>query len=186
MTDTLRPDKYGPDFRMQQRLVKEQYRTYYPLLQYRSLSKAPTRPDAADPLNVPVGAPGTTHFDPLWGESVDNTATKWVQPIGTDTGKSGNYETDVFADPVAIHMKVQRLTNEKQWTKLGFTQAYDFLIAVPLILLDDANVMAKAGDRIDWDGDKLTVKVAKPSGYWKNTNIRLHMQLACDLWHEGS
>jgi len=182
LTPVERPQEYGADFLLQQRITREQYTLHAPLIKYYPLLKSPTRP--ADPDDI-IGAPATTKFDALWGETIAPTISTWEQPHGS-THDTGNTDTLAYDAPVDIHIKVQRVVKDAELKRLGFDRRRELLLHVPLLLLDEAGVTVQAGDKFEWDGKKYIVKQYNRKGYWKTTNLRLFMVMNCDNFYEGS
>lgn len=185
--ETVFPLAYGKDLLQALSIVEEKWARFYPRVNYYSLNKSIT-PMVEDNVDQPVGEPGTTAFDPLWGEVVDPQmlVSGWTQPHRdeSDTLAAGNPEQ--FLDPVKLHAQIRREAKDQELKKLGFDEVRTLLLTIPLSLLDRADVTVQHGDRIVLDNETYRVEQFTTTGYWKNTNVRIYMVLNCQHARFGS
>jgi hypothetical protein len=179
------PRVNAKDLQSQIRLIEEQYRRFYPLIQYSCLKKAvtPSAPTLTGDRLV-VGKAGTTKFDPVWGESVDSAAVEWSQPHAT-AGTVPAADVELYHTPVPINARVQRINKETQLKKYGFDKVRDLTLFIPLSLLDRAAITVKNGDLFDWNAHSYTVIEQNTNGYWKNTDLSLYMVMNCEQRRRG-
>lgn len=183
---TVFPRANAKDFAMQVRLIEEQYQRMYPLVAYSCLNKAVTTTSVtASGDRAPVGAAGTTKFDPIWGESVDPNSSTWQQPHATP-GTVVATDTDQYLTPIPINARVQRINRESQLKKYGFDKVRDLTLFIPLSLLDRRGVTAQHNDKFLWSGYEYVVLDLNTSGYWKNSDIAMYMVLNCEQKRKGS
>lgn len=183
--ETSFPKVNTKDMAFQIRLIEEMYRRKFPLISYSCL-KIAVNPTSITPNGdrAPVGAPGTTKFDPVWNEAVDPLQTSWKQPHAT----AGNVlATDVeqFTDPIGINARVQRISKETELKKYGFDKVRDLTLFIPLTLLDRKGIKVKHGDKFDWAEKSYTVLDFNTNGYWKNTDLAMYMVLNCEHRRRG-
>jgi len=180
--DTNFPEAFGKDLRTQIRMIDEQYKRMFPLIDYYQIRKAVT---PAANANQIVGEATNTKFDPMWGESVDPTMANWTQPHLSNPVLQ-TQAVEVFDPPIQINARCQRDGLEKELKKYGFDQVRDLIVFIPLSLLDANGITCNAGDKFRWDDHEYTVKQVERVGYWKNTNVRLYILLNCDHLRPGS
>lgn len=187
-TEFPKPD--SKDVYQQIRMIEDLWTRQMPKVEFYNLKKAPTKSldaeDEVDP-NVLSGEPGTTSYDPLWGERVSDTVAAggaWVQPHGKDdqsvTGR-GKFEA-----PVLLPCQIERIQKERQMKKYGFDEVREVVATIPVSILDRFGVKVEPGDKFVWDGEPYMVKQERRDGYWMNSNVRLYLVMACDHWREGS
>jgi len=181
ISETQFPQAWGKDLRLAVRMIEEEYNRYYPLIQYHPLSKATT--PAVD-QNTPVGAPGTTQFDPLYGEAVDASMTTIVQPHLSGQYQAGNPE--IYLSPVPVRARVFRGEIDKLLHRYGFDKVRELVVSIPTSILDRGAITVMEGDYIEWDSHPYKVKEVARDEYWKNTNVQLFVTFACDAWRVGS
>lgn len=183
---TVFPRVNAKDFAMQVRLIEEQYRRMYPLIAYSCFNKAVT-PTAvtASGDRAPVGAAGTTKFDPIWNESVDPTSSTWKQPHASP-GTVVAAETDQYLTPVPINARIQRINKETQLKKYGFDKVRDLTLFIPLSLMDRRGITAQHNDKFLWNNFEYVVLELNTNGYWKNSDISLYMVLNCEQRRKGA
>jgi hypothetical protein len=185
---TVMPQAYGADVLHAIRVIEEKWVRFYPQVNYFCLRKAVT----VAPKNAQgdvdtqslTGEAGTTVFDPILGEAVDNASATWKQPHLSGDRRAVSPER--FMDPVRVHAQVRREAKEKELKKLGFDEVRDLLLTIPTSMLDKLGIVVTQGDRFVWDNDLFEVLQFETTGYWKNTNLRLYMILNCRHYHPGS
>lgn len=184
------PKPNSKDVYQQIRMIEDLWTRQMPKLEFYNLKKAPTKSldgdDNVDP-SVLSGEPGTTSFDPLWGERVSDTVAAggaWLQPHGkADQSVTGRGK---FEAPVLIPAQVERIDKERQLKKWGFDEKREIVVVTPVSMLDRFGVKVEPGDKLIWDGESYMVKQEKRDGYWQNSNVRLYLVMSCDHWREGS
>jgi hypothetical protein len=185
---TVMPQAYGADVLHAIRTIEEKWARFYPQVNYFCLRKAVTVVPKNAQGDVDTqslsGVSGTTVFDPILGEAVDNTSTVWKQPHLSGDTRAANPER--FMDPIRVHAQVRREAKEKELKKLGFDEVRDLLLTIPTSALDKLGIEVTQGDRFVWDNDLYEVLQFETTGYWKNTNLRLYMILNCRHYHPGS
>jgi len=168
------PEAWAKDVRTQIGLIEGQYKRFFPRRAYYAIKKNPTAQDAQ--LD-PVGAPGTTAFDPMWREAVDPNMSVWTQPHGSPDFKAAGVE--VYAPPVWMNFRLQRNARKDELQKYGFDRVWDLLIHIPCSILDASQVTVQVGDYFNWafngKDDQYAVMQFSPSGWWKNSNIFLYV-----------
>lgn len=181
------PHAYDKDLFVQIRMIEERYRRYAPKIEY-----FPFRGDVTASATLPAGLPtvvgeaGGSALDTLWGETVPSaqmTSGVWAQPHD-GTGAAANPE--LFYPVVIFNGRIQREAKEKELKKYGFDQVRDLLLFLPTSRLDAAGITARAGDEFIWDGFRYIVLQAEATGYWKNTNLTLHVVMNCVQKKAGS
>jgi len=178
------PKAQAEDFWLGVRLVEENWTRHFPFLDYFPLAQAVTPDTAGDHI---VGEAGTTNFDAIYGESVDEVmAAAWAQPHGDDAVDAAVEDIEVFDSKVQLPMMVKREAKEDDLKKWGFDQFRDLLAIVPLSMLDKHAIIVQPGDKIEWDGDVFNVLQHTRTGYWGNTNVRLYMAFNLEHRREGS
>lgn len=184
--ETAFPKVNTRDMVFQIRLIEEQYRRMYPLISY-SCIKVAINPTTITPNGdrSPVGAPGTTKFDPVWNEAVDSSLTSWKQPHATP-GTVLSTEVEQFTTPLQINARVQRISRETELKKYGFDKVRDLTLFIPLTLLDRKGIKVKHGDKFNWSGSEYTVLDFNTNGYWKNTDVAMYMVLNCEHRRKGA
>jgi hypothetical protein len=184
--DTVFPQAADRDLTLQLRMIAEQYKRFYPATDYYQLTKKVTpvtvTPTADRTLS---GEAATTKFDSVYGEVAPTANSAWVQPHGT-AGAVPATELDVFAAPIHLHSRRQRISKETELKKYGFDKQRDLLIFVPLVLLDEFGITVKHGDKFIWDSVEYRVMDHNKQGYWKNTNIALFMAINANQYRKGS
>lgn len=135
----------------------------------------------------PLPGPNT-QFDFLWGESVEQEIqdSGWEQPHGDDDLNATRKAVDQFEGPYQMHAQVRKEPSEKELKKFGFERDRELMVFIPLSFYDAYGIRANPGDYFIWDDTRYLVKQTDRKGWWKNTNVRLYMALACDKLHEGS
>jgi hypothetical protein len=177
------PVAYGVDIATAIRMAEEKWQRHFPSLAYYPLKKAVTPAEPNE--DSPVGEAGNTVFDPIWGEAIPaSMATEWEQPHADDVPNAPHPE--IHADPVQLHLRIQREATEKELKRYGFDELRDLLAFSPLSLLDEAGIEVTQGDYFIWDGDEYEVLQMERSGYWKNTNVRLYLVMNCTHRRAGS
>jgi hypothetical protein len=174
---TTFPAAYGKDVEMAVRIIEDRWTRSYPQVEYLILKQSITEQGGGG-ISAPVGASGTTLFDPLYGESLDPTMLSWDQPhlSASNTANESLDATDVeqFETGILVSAQVRREATERELKKYGFDEIRDLLLTIPTSLLDGAGIDPKPGDRFKWDGDTYSVLQRKRGGYWKNTNVALY------------
>lgn len=129
-----------------------------------------------------------TQFDMLWGESVEQAVqdSGWEQPHGDDDLNATRKAVDQFRGPYQLHGQVRKEPSEKELKKIGFDKDRELMVYIPLSMYDAYGISANPGDYFIWDDTRYVVKQIDRTGWWKSTNVRLYMALACDKLHEGS
>jgi hypothetical protein len=189
LNDTYRPEGYGKDVITAISQIDEMWRLRFPLLPYYQLLKKTTpSPGLTDPVsddeNAPTGEIGASAFDPIWGESIPSDLSTWEQPHGDDEPDAPRPE--LHADPVKLHIRIQRENLEQELKKYGFDEVRDMIGFIPLSHLDAAGVRVQNGDYLIWDDDEYEILQHDRVGYWKNTNLRLYMLLNLQHRRAGS
>lgn len=188
--DTLFPEAFDKDLRVQLRLIEEEANRFFPRITYygvlRTVGIAVPDPVAGGP--APVGAAGQSTFDPLWGEAVDPVLAgqPWQQPHLNPTVKAGTEEVERYAPPVTMRARVQREAKDYDLKRYGFDEMRDILVHVPSFTLDRLGVTVYPGDKLVWDGDEFSVLQDRGTGFWKNTNLRLWRALMCEHKKRGA
>lgn len=183
---TVFPRTSTADFGMQLRVIAEQYEQMYPRIQYECLRKETTPVGMLPSGDIPAsGAAGATKFDPIWGESVDQTLTTWQQPHASG-GTIQATDVEVYLPPVTVNARIQRISKETQLKKYGFDKVRDLTLFIPLVLLDRVDVTVKHGDRFVWNQFTYMVREHNKVGYWKNTDVAMYMALNCEQWRAGA
>ena len=175
------PIPLGKDFWHQAKMAVQKWnRGFYPLIPYTQIVKSTTMEPGAPTGQygpVPVGAPGTTSFDPLYGEAVDPAMTTWTQPHQSGTLKAADPE--VYAPPVNIRMRVQVELQDIELHFYGFESVIDVVGSIPVALLDQAGITCQPGDKFPWGGDWYEVEQIGPKQRWLNTTTALYLFLNC-------
>lgn len=187
--DTRFPRAFTKDLRMQIRMIEDLFRRTYPIIDYYVQQKAVTsvcvEEGSADPETIlagtVVGEPGTTQFDPLWGEPVPGSmeGTGWEQPHG-NAAHDATDSRGVFDLPVEIHARIQREAKDYTLKRLGFDKIRDLLVFIPTSMLDAQGIQVEPGDEFVWDGERFQVIQRRRDGWWKNTNIRLYVAISAE------
>lgn len=187
---TVFPIAYAKDVLFAIRMIEEKWRRFFPEINYFGLNKAVTNVVQTAPGTIDVesvaGETGTTAFDPIFGEVVDNAAIagKWKQPHLSGDRRAVHPEQ--MTAPLKVHAQVRREAKKKELQKLGFDEVRDLLLTIPLSLLDKLALTVQHDDQFVWDNEMYVVKQFEPTGYWKNTNLRLYMVLNCAHYRPGS
>lgn len=182
ITNTSFPRADWKDVQQQVRLVNGKYRRIYPELPYYPLLRAPTAVASPGDLS---GEPGTTAFDPIWGEPIaPGAGQKWEQPHGSSALDATSGE--VFGGPYPIHCRVQLDSKDLDLKKYGFDKVRDITVWIPLSLLDEQGVRVNSGDNLEWNSRRFVVKEFTTTGWWRNTNVPLFMVLTLDHARLGS
>lgn len=182
------PRAYDADLELAIRLIEERWRRFFPRLDYRPLNKLVT-PAVG---NNPVGAPGTTQFDPVWGEAVpvETATTGWRQPhlsaIVTPDAPISAVEPQVYQEPRDIHGRVERVARKDHLQKLGFDRIRDLLVTIPSSMLDSSGITVTQGDRFVWDNELYEVLQWSPMGWWMNSSVKLFIVLNVAHARKGS
>lgn len=191
MHDTHLPKAFGRDLKTQIDLLEEEARSFFPQIQYFSLRNvigiATTDNVTATP--APVGVPGGSAFDPLWGEMVDPGMVadeEWSQPHLNPDLAADTQATEVYDGPFTLHGRVQREAKERELKRYGFDEIRDILVHIPSSLLDAQGITVFPGDKFIWDGDEYLVKQDSGSGWWKNSNVRLWRTLNAEHKKRGA
>lgn len=179
---TVFPTPAGKDLATQARMISELYRRSYPALDYYCLKKAITPVAKMGDIS---GEAGTTKVDTLYHEAVDSTMTAWNQPH-LSGGTYQAAEPELYDDPIKLHLRIQRVSRETELKKIGFDKRRVLSAYIPTPLLDLAGITAKEGDWFTWDGRPYAVLLAEPTGYFKNSNVRMYVRLDCDSKKLGS
>ena len=188
---TKMPVAYGPDLFLAVDKIAEQYRRFRTQLQYFSLKaisitrREPREPDNPTDDTV-VGTPGTTAFDPVWGEAVDSSLAgqPWQQPQLSGSLVSDVDSIDQFNIPVTIPMKVQKTALDTELKKWGFDRVRDLIVTIP-VSFDDNGITSQPGDKIQWDADDFNILQRTLDGFWHATNIRMFMVCNCEHRRKG-
>lgn len=187
--DTAFPEAYDADVRMQIRLIDEQVKRFFPRVLYYCLLNlvgiAGTDPITG--IEAPVGAAGQNTFDDLYGEIVDPALAgqAWKQPH-RDAVLAAGVEVERYAGPVEVPARVQRELKDYDLKKYGFDEMRDLLLHIPAFTLDSLGITSVAGDKFIWNGEEYTVLQVKEAGYWKNTNLRLWVNIMAEHRRRGS
>lgn len=184
--DTVFPKPLGRDFALQVKMIEDQYRLHFPTLHYEILVKA-TTPVLKQPDNsvLPSGEPGTTQWDPLWGERVHAPNGKWEQPHGTG-GVVKAVAVETWEVAPAVKARVQRVNQERELKRYGFDKNRELMVFFACSLLDANGIVVQVGDRFKWHQQYFVIKEAHGDGYWQNTDIALYIVAAADHWREGA
>lgn len=189
--DATIPLPLGKDFWFQVRLAAQKWkRGFFPTITYRPISKQPTmQPDAPEVASgaVPVGEPGTTAFDPLYGEAVDPkmiTDGAWRQPhLSADLQPA---DPEVYLPDVSFRARVQVETQDSDLHPWGFEENLGVVVTVPASILDEVGVTAQRGDLLQWGGKWYEVVQVGPPNRWLNTTTALYVALNCQTKRRGS
>ncbi len=173
--DTVFPTAHGDDLVTAIRLIEERWNRFYPLLTYTPLNKQPTPATEYKELS---GVSGTTKFDTLWGEEVDENLSTWKQPQSDPTINA--VDPGVYLDAVPLRGRIKRTVREEQLKKYGFDLLRHLLVTIPTSMLDKAGTEVKAGDRFVWNNERFEVIQFAPWGFYYNTNIFLYIVMNCE------
>lgn len=181
------PEPSGLDLDTDVRMIEETWVVNYPLIGYKQIDKRVTT--VADPDTL-SGETGSTKFDVLYGEPVDPSRTTWRQAHGT-AGAQPAADLEVYKDEVRVNWRLLPVNEgSPDLKKYGFDnddrRVGQVLASVPVSLLDKLGVIATPGDLLLWERDEFIVLKTRLSGYWKNTNVRLYMNILCDHRRHGS
>jgi hypothetical protein len=177
------PKTWDKDLRLQVRMIVEKWTRMFPAADYFTLKKAVTK-DATS-QHAPVGAVGTTKFDPVYGETVDSAmGSNWVQPHLSGTVKAAN--VDLFDSPVKIPRRTQRTAKELELKRWGFDKVRTMIVTIPSYFFDLHGITVVAGDNLAWNGERFTVLQFNGDGYWKNSNVPLYLILNVEHARVGS
>jgi len=179
--ETSFPIAYGRDIATAIKMIEEKWARHFPLLDYYPLLKHTTV--ITDP-NVPIGDPGTTKFDPVWGEAVPAAMATWENPHANAVADAPRPE--LYGTPVKLNIRIQKEAHQLELKRYGFDRVRDLLAFVPLSVLDKAGITVQVDDYFIWDGRPFEVKQIDPVGYWHNTNVRLYMAMNCEHRRPGS
>lgn len=188
-TDETIPLPLGKDFYLQVRMVAAKWRRgFFPTVTYRPISKRPTMEPAGgdgDRDAYPVGEPGTTAFDPLYGEAVDAAMSPaWRQPHRSGDLRAADPE--VYLPDVTFPARVFVETTDADLHFWGFEKNYGIVVSVPVSILDDVGVTAQPGDLLVWSGTLYEVQQVGPPNRWVNTTAALYAALNCQVKRGGS
>tara|TARA_R100001086_G_scaffold120987_2_gene62319 strand:- start:249 stop:842 length:594 start_codon:yes stop_codon:yes gene_type:complete len=189
LNTTVFPRAYGKDVWNGIRMIEEKWERHYPRIRYYCVKKAVTAVENEDATEDKMsGEPGTTAFDPLWGEPVDPKmlVDGWNQPHQDPGDEYAAANVTLFEDPIDIRAQIRRETRENELKKIGFDRLRDILAIIPLSLLDRAGITVRQGDRFIWDNAVYQVEQQERTGYWKNTNLRIYMILNAEHARMGS
>lgn len=181
------PKAWDKDIRMQVRMIDESYRRMYPAADYFSLRVQVTKANAT---SDPVGVDGTTKFDPVYGESLDPTATKWAQPhlsavVDADTATQAA-DVELFYDPVRVPRRFQLTSREDDIKPYGFDRVRHGIVFIPHSILDAFGITVQIGDKIRWNNEDFKVCQESPAAQWKSTNVFLYRAMAVEHYRHGS
>lgn len=185
LEQTTIPAPFGADLRTGLSLIEEQWNRHFPALAYTTLLVDVTAIQGND-MNTLVGEPGSTKFDPLLGEAVPvaEGQTEWVQPHLSGTLDAT--QADVFASAVQVRARVRREATDDELKRWGWEKVRDLVVTIPVSLLDRLGVTCRPGDKLAWDGQEYTVLNVSQDGYWKNSNVKLFVNLNCETRRKGS
>ena len=182
LINTRFPNGKSKDVIQQMRIIEEKAKRLYPQIAYHPIQVQSTEVSNPDKLS---GESGTTKYDPLYGESVNDSGSgKWEQPHGQSPVDATNAEK--FGGPLYIHAIVINEGRDLDLKKYGFDKVRDLVLHIPLVILDEQGITVKEGDEFDWDGHRFMVKQYTRSGYLWGTNIRTYLTANCDHSRAGS
>lgn len=182
---TVLPAPIGPDFWLQVNLIAEKWKRVFPVIPYQALLKQVT-PETTTDGSVPVGTPGTTIYDPIYGESVDPAmlADGWQQPNLSGTLEAADVE--LYAAPVNINMRIHVEASDELLHAYGFDEVRDLLVEVPCSILDEVGVTATEGDKFSWGGLMYRVLKIGYSQRFRNQSFYVYVGMNCESWRTGS
>jgi hypothetical protein len=183
ITETVFPKAWSKDLYTSVRLIQEQYVRIYPKVFYQALLKS-TTPVQNNDYDTPVGAPGYTQFDPLYGEAVAANMTTIVQPHLSGEYQAANPE--LYAKPFPLNMRMFRSELETDLHKYGFDKVRELICTIPTVMLDRGGITVMEGDKFWWDGRAYKVESVGRDEYWHNTNVQLFVTFQADAWRAGS
>lgn len=180
------PKPWSKDLQTQAKIVLERWIRFYAEITYYPLNKSITPRSDIEDFSTPVGAAGTTQFDPLWREAVppSERSTGWQQPHGNVNHDAP--DTYQYKDGIVVHAQVMREATERQLKRWGFDKVKDIVVTVPILMFDYFGVGCTPSDKFVWDGDEFIVIEEKRDGYWLNTNIRQFYVMNCERKRKGS
>jgi hypothetical protein len=185
--ETKFPLAQGKDLDYQNQLAAEKYMRFFAPQSYFMLLKdvTPVVRTAEAPTTL-SGVAGTTAYDPLYGESVPATVSgKWQQPHG-NPAETPAADVEKWADAVLLNFRIRRDNRDNQLQKWGVERGRLATAVIPTILLDNAGVTCRAGDRLTWNGERFSVVYVDTGEYWKNTNIPIFLELTCITERRGA
>lgn len=182
------PRTLDKDLAIAVRMIEERFRRHYPATAFYPLRKSVT--SVGQDTTLPVGAAPNTVFDALYSESVDpaaftpNGKEPFAQPHTTDNVDAARgHEYD---DPLFLHARVQRENVERELKRLGFEQIRGILVKLPTSACATAGWDPQPGDRLIYDNTLYEVQQRARTGYWKNSNVRLYIELSAQQARLGS
>lgn len=207
---TVFPKTNRADFNLANRLIREKWNRFYPLVGYEPIINVPalvpfdektstghTQTIAAPSDNGAVWSSPSTVRDTLWGEDIPATMAtedgekpvqEWNQPHFNPSLNATASRR--YFDKFLIRAHVLYNPDEKESTHKGTDEKRDVVITIPVVILDDVelpdgrhiSLRPEAGDRITWDNEQYEVNVVNEKGYWKFTAAFLYIQLECNKY----
>jgi hypothetical protein len=182
------------DLGTMRRMIEERWKLYYPAVDYYPLAKAVT--SVGQQTTELVGEAGTTQFDPLWNEAVDQSIKPvgWKQPHLSEqvtqdpvnNPAANAADPEIREGPFRLHMRTQKYLHEKMLKKLGFDQIRTLLCTVPSSMFDRYAIAPTAGDRFIWNDNWYEVLQVVPSIYYLNSTVSLYQILNVQSAKRGS
>jgi hypothetical protein len=173
------PQALGPDVITAIKMIEERWRRSYPLLPYTMIDSRNTAVSSPSEL---TGEAGASKFDPMWGETVPATDTKWQQPHTRGVAA----EPTIYHPAVGIHGRIQRTLREDELKKFGFDRVRNLIVTFPTSLLDAAGITVRAGDRFTWNSELFEIVQQHVVGWWHATNVNLYVVTNVQSARKGS
>lgn len=156
-------------------------RLYFPLL----LSQTDFPNGGTRPFNDISGEEGTTKLDRLYLEPVAPTMTEWTQAQHSDEHTAELAEMFQYGNAQLVRMCIEDQADDKTLKRWGFDKMRDFIITIPLSLLDKVEITSQVGDKVQYGEEQLRVEAVALEGKWYNTNIRFFAVLNCKRIRAG-
>lgn len=189
INDTVLPTANNPykDLKVTVGLLKEQWKRFYPLVQYKMI-----KVDLQEAVDDGVGRTPYTKVDDLYGESVPDSGlvdNEWHQPHAQDPEGDvldATEHTRYHAE-IGVNTQIDVTTDPKNiGTVSTINDERDLTLVIPTALLDEVGVTISAGDVFEWDGDTYEVTNHNFEQRWKNTNYYLFIRFFAKRQEIGS
>jgi hypothetical protein len=193
--DTLLRNAGGVDILVVLDEIRERAIQFYPEVQYRQIDHHPVRkpdlPDEPDLSEAPVhdavtGRPEGSLVDPLYNEPVALAEDGvWKQPHSDDAPNASNPRKHFPARPLRLYFR-QEAAPSNDFRLSAMEEDWKGIIYTSLVLLDDAGIIMRTGDRFNYQGQDFEVLDTREKGRWGQTSIHLHIEATVKRFRSGS
>jgi hypothetical protein len=185
------PQAFSKDLKFAIERLEEKWKRHYPIIDYHELRLDYDRPEAVNDGGIvrPVETGDSTTWDDLWGEDLPDFQSDitYSNPHSqVDSPEADANVSQVFCDPVPIHVHMLEQATEYQLKKMGRDLMHDVVATFLTPLLDAQGLTIKSGDRLAWGGRTCQILDVKNRGFWKMTNIFLFLECDCEEARYGS